>query len=60
MTGGNETRYQTGGEAVKALHTRYLITSVSGENLTIAVTEDDGLAYLKEYQAETGEEVSFF
>ena len=57
---GQETRYANGKEALSALHTRYLVTEIRGEKLTVELVEDDGTAYLKQHMAETGEELSFF
>ncbi len=57
---GQEKAYKSGREALEGLHARYLITGIRGDKLTIKLVRDDGLAYLRQYQEETGEEVSFF
>lgn len=59
-SGGQEQKYDSGREALRDLHDRYLVTGIRGENLTIELEKDDGLAYLRQHQEETGEEMSFF
>lgn len=53
-------RYKSGKDAINALHTKYLVTDITGEKLTVELVEDDGTAYLRRHMAETGEELSFF
>lgn len=58
--GGQAKQYGSGRDAINDLHTRYLVTDITGEKLTVELEEDDGTAYLRQHMAETGEEVSFF
>ena len=59
-TDGQTRQYETGAAAIADLHTRYLVTGIKGDRLTIDLVKDDGMAYLRQHQAETGEELSFF
>ena len=57
---GNAKKYNSGKEALAELHTRYILNSITAENLVIELKADDGLAYLQKYAKENGEEISFF
>ena len=57
---GETTSYSQGSEALSALHARYFVREIAGNDLRIELTQDDGLAYLRQHQEETGEELSFF
>lgn len=57
---GKEKKYRTGTEALADLHTKYFIKSIKGESLTVELSADDGMAYLRQHAEETGEELSFF
>ena len=57
---GKEKMYKNGTEALSDLHTKYIVTEIKGEKITIKLKSDDGMAYLRQHAEETGEELSFF
>lgn len=57
---GQEKTYKSGTEALADLHTKYIVTKVGGDKITVELKADDGLAYLRQHTEETGEELSFF
>ena len=57
---GKPRTYSNGTEALSDLHTKYLVTSIRGEKIEIDLKPDDGMAYVRQHEEETGEELSFF
>lgn len=57
---GTEKKYKSGTEALADLHTKYIVTKIAGDKMTVKLKADDGLAYLRQHAEETGEELSFF
>ena len=57
---GQEKKYKSGTEALADLHTKYIVTKIAGDKISVELKADDGLAYLRQHAEETGEELSFF
>ncbi len=55
-----EKNYKNGIEVLEDLHTKYIITDIKADKITVSLKPDDGMGYLKQHAEETGEEISFF